>query len=121
MLIASLPSCKHITHLRHSSTFRYKTYITSSSTFRYGNAKFVDERHRHRYEVIFQLLLFYMFFSFEFSLKSLNVKYIKFWQVNPDMISEIEKAGLSFVGKDETGRRMEVICSWRTCLMCDSM
>ena len=24
------------------------------------------------------------------------------------MISEIEKAGLSFVGKDETGRRMEV-------------
>ncbi|KAG5405686.1 hypothetical protein IGI04_011805 [Brassica rapa subsp. trilocularis] len=45
----------------------------------YGNAKFVDERHRHRYEV------------------------------NPDMISEIEKAGLSFVGKDETGRRMEIV------------
>ncbi|XP_024015159.1 CTP synthase isoform X2 [Eutrema salsugineum] len=45
----------------------------------YGNAKFVDERHRHRYEV------------------------------NPDMISEIENAGLSFVGKDETGRRMEIV------------
>ncbi|KAL0743830.1 hypothetical protein Bca4012_085343 [Brassica carinata] len=45
----------------------------------YGNAKFVDERHRHRYEV------------------------------NPDMIQEIENAGLSFVGKDETGRRMENI------------
>jgi len=37
------------------------------------------------------------------------------------MISEIEKAGLSFVGKDETGRRMEVICLWKTCLMCDSV
>nr|VDC72770.1 unnamed protein product [Brassica rapa] len=45
----------------------------------YGNAKFVDERHRHRYEV------------------------------NPDMIQEIENAGLSFVGKDETGRRMEIV------------
>lgn len=39
------------------------------------------------------------------------MKYMNFWQVNPDMISEIEKAGLSFVGKDETGCRMEVICS----------
>ncbi|XP_020208399.1 CTP synthase [Cajanus cajan] len=45
----------------------------------YGNARFVDERHRHRYEV------------------------------NPDMISQLENAGLSFVGKDETGRRMEII------------
>jgi CTP synthase (UTP-ammonia lyase) len=45
---------------------------------RYGNARFVDERHRHRYEV------------------------------NPEMVPEFEKAGLSFVGKDESGRRMEV-------------
>ncbi|RID80679.1 hypothetical protein BRARA_A03322 [Brassica rapa] len=45
----------------------------------YGNAKYVDERHRHRYEV------------------------------NPDMIPEIENAGLSFVGKDGTGRRMEIV------------
>lgn len=29
-------------------------------------------------------------------------------QVNPDMVSQLETAGLSFVGKDETGRRMEV-------------
>lgn len=29
-------------------------------------------------------------------------------QVNPDMISTFENAGLSFTGKDETGRRMEV-------------
>ncbi|KAG6524731.1 hypothetical protein ZIOFF_014669 [Zingiber officinale] len=45
----------------------------------YGNANFVDERHRHRYEV------------------------------NPDMVPEFEKAGLAFVGKDETGKRMEII------------
>ncbi|CAL4909639.1 unnamed protein product [Urochloa decumbens] len=45
----------------------------------YGNASYVDERHRHRYEV------------------------------NPDMVQEFEKAGLSFVGRDESGRRMEII------------
>ncbi|XP_039799769.1 CTP synthase-like isoform X1 [Panicum virgatum] len=45
----------------------------------YGNASYVDERHRHRYEV------------------------------NPDMVPEFEKAGLSFVGRDESGRRMEII------------
>ncbi|XP_062180465.1 uncharacterized protein LOC133884890 isoform X2 [Phragmites australis] len=45
----------------------------------YGNASYVDERHRHRYEV------------------------------NPNMIPEFEKAGLSFVGRDESGRRMEII------------
>ncbi|KAL5540220.1 hypothetical protein UlMin_024020 [Ulmus minor] len=45
----------------------------------YGNESFVDERHRHRYEV------------------------------NPDMISQLESAGLSFVGRDETGRRMEIV------------
>ncbi|KAH9646070.1 CTP synthase [Citrus sinensis] len=45
----------------------------------YGNASFVDERHRHRYEV------------------------------NPDMVSQLENAGLSFVGRDETGRRMEIV------------
>ncbi|KAH6603408.1 ctp synthase [Trichoderma cornu-damae] len=45
----------------------------------YGNADVVDERHRHRYEV------------------------------NPAYVDELEKAGLSFIGKDETGRRMEII------------
>ncbi|XP_008786810.2 CTP synthase-like isoform X2 [Phoenix dactylifera] len=45
----------------------------------YGNVKYVDERHRHRYEV------------------------------NPDMIMELERAGLAFVGKDETGQRMEIL------------
>uniref|UniRef100_A0A0E0C4N3 CTP synthase n=1 Tax=Oryza meridionalis TaxID=40149 RepID=A0A0E0C4N3_9ORYZ len=45
----------------------------------YGNVSYVDERHRHRYEV------------------------------NPDMVPEFESAGLQFVGKDETGRRMEII------------
>ncbi|KAE8692050.1 CTP synthase [Hibiscus syriacus] len=45
----------------------------------YCNAPYVDERHRHRYEV------------------------------NPDMIGVLEGAGLKFVGKDETGKRMEVL------------
>ncbi|XP_021901553.1 CTP synthase 2-like [Carica papaya] len=46
---------------------------------RYGNRSFIDERHRHRYEV------------------------------NPSMISRLEGAGLSFTGKDETGQRMEIV------------
>jgi hypothetical protein len=41
--------------------------------------KHIDERHRHRYEV------------------------------NPIYINRFEAAGLQFVGKDETGERMEVI------------
>ncbi|KAB1212906.1 CTP synthase 1 [Morella rubra] len=45
----------------------------------YGNISFVDERHRHRYEV------------------------------NPNMISQLENAGLTFVGRDETGQRMEIV------------
>lgn len=45
----------------------------------YGNVSYVDERHRHRYEV------------------------------NPDMVAKFESAGLTFVGKDETGKRMEII------------
>ncbi|KAL6842779.1 hypothetical protein ACP4OV_027623 [Aristida adscensionis] len=45
----------------------------------YGNVTYVDERHRHRYEV------------------------------NPDMVPDFESAGLQFVGKDDTGKRMEII------------
>jgi CTP synthase len=44
----------------------------------YGEGESVDERHRHRYEV------------------------------NPDLIQQIEQAGLMFVGKDETGQRCEI-------------
>ena len=45
----------------------------------YGGADAVYERHRHRYEV------------------------------NPLLIDDIEKRGLKFIGKDETGKRMEMI------------
>jgi CTP synthase len=45
----------------------------------YGNKPYVDERHRHRYEV------------------------------NPELIDRIESAGLIFVGKDETGQRCEIM------------
>ncbi|KAM9352750.1 CTP synthase 1-like [Symphorus nematophorus] len=45
----------------------------------YGNVGYVDERHRHRFEV------------------------------NPELIQHFEKQGLQFVGQDEEGERMEVI------------
>ena len=45
----------------------------------YGNQSYVNERHRHRYEV------------------------------NPELIEQIEAAGLIYVGKDETGQRCEIM------------
>jgi len=45
----------------------------------YGGDDQIEERHRHRYEV------------------------------NPDLVPELEAAGLIFVGKDETGQRMEAM------------
>jgi len=45
----------------------------------YGNKATVEERHRHRYEV------------------------------NPEYIKDLEAAGLIFVGKDDTGERMEAL------------
>eukprot|EP00850_Spirogloea_muscicola_P001904 SM000007S20864 [mRNA] locus=s7:632755:638736:+ [translate_table: standard] len=45
----------------------------------YQKDGFIDERHRHRYEV------------------------------NPEMVPQLEEAGLRFVGRDESGRRMEIV------------
>ncbi|XP_076952249.1 uncharacterized protein LOC143625917 [Bidens hawaiensis] len=45
----------------------------------YHNPEYVDERHRHRYEV------------------------------NPEIVGDLEKAGLRFVGRDESGQRMEIL------------
>ena len=45
----------------------------------YGGVGHVDERHRHRYEV------------------------------NPELIEDIESSGLVYVGKDETGERCEIM------------
>lgn len=44
----------------------------------YDGAQEIEERHRHRYEI------------------------------NPEYIGKLEAAGLHFVGKDETGQRMEI-------------
>ncbi|EDK38976.1 conserved hypothetical protein [Meyerozyma guilliermondii ATCC 6260] len=54
---------------------------TESSNLRklYGGSDHVMERHRHRYEV------------------------------NPKLVEQIEEKGLKFVGKDETGARMELL------------
>ena len=45
----------------------------------YNSQPFIDERHRHRYEV------------------------------NPDLVDRLEAAGCAFVGKDETNKRMEIL------------
>ncbi|XP_049622753.1 CTP synthase 2 isoform X2 [Suncus etruscus] len=45
----------------------------------YGNVPFIEERHRHRYEV------------------------------NPNMINHFEKKDLNFVGQDDKGERMDII------------
>ena len=45
----------------------------------YNSQQFIDERHRHRYEV------------------------------NPDLVAKLESAGCKFVGKDETNKRMEIL------------
>ncbi|XP_019426250.1 PREDICTED: CTP synthase-like isoform X3 [Lupinus angustifolius] len=65
--------------MRLGSRRTYFQVADCKSSNLYSNVSFVDERHRHRYEV------------------------------NPDMISQLESAGLSFVGKDETGSRMEIV------------
>ncbi|KAK4237085.1 hypothetical protein C8A03DRAFT_16333 [Achaetomium macrosporum] len=44
----------------------------------YGGVEVIEERHRHRYEI------------------------------NPELVEMLESAGLHFVGKDETGERMEI-------------
>ncbi len=45
----------------------------------YGGAEVIKERHRHRYEV------------------------------NPEFIDRLQEAGMNFIGKDETGQRMEIL------------
>lgn len=44
----------------------------------YGGVQGVKERHRHRYEV------------------------------NPEFVDQLQEAGIQFIGKDETGQRMEI-------------
>ncbi|CAA2937329.1 CTP synthase-like [Olea europaea var. sylvestris] len=65
--------------MRLGSRRTYFQSTSSTSAKLYGSKSFIDERHRHRYEV------------------------------NPDMVQQLEDAGLSFTGKDETGDRMEII------------
>ncbi|CAK8562051.1 unnamed protein product [Lathyrus sativus] len=56
----------------------FQTKLCKSAKL-YGGKSFIDERHRHRYEV------------------------------NPDLVTSLENSGLSFTGKDETGQRMEIV------------
>lgn len=65
--------------MRLGSRRTYFQVTDSKSAKLYGNKSYVDERHRHRYEV------------------------------NPNMIQQFEKMGLSFTGKNESGERMEIV------------
>ncbi|KAG0499304.1 hypothetical protein HPP92_003995 [Vanilla planifolia] len=65
--------------MRLGSRRTYFHFTDCISAQLYGHPDYIDERHRHRYEV------------------------------NPDMIKELENAGLFFVGRDETGKRMEIL------------
>ncbi|WZZ75722.1 hypothetical protein YC2023_087092 [Brassica napus] len=65
--------------MRLGSRRTYFQAKDSKSAKLYGNRSFVDERHRHRYEV------------------------------NPAMVPRLESAGLTFPGKDESGQRMEIV------------
>ncbi|XP_049410276.1 uncharacterized protein LOC125873374 isoform X2 [Solanum stenotomum] len=65
--------------MRLGSRRTYFKVADCKSAKLYGNQSFIDERHRHRYEV------------------------------NPDMVQQLEDAGLSFTGKDESGHRMEIV------------
>lgn len=64
-----------------NTVFTHPTHEDGSNSIAkimYGNVSIVSERHRHRYEV------------------------------NPERVDAIHDAGLKFVGRDETGTRMEV-------------
>ena len=56
-----------------------QTLNCMSAKLYHPTSEHIDERHRHRYEV------------------------------NPDMVPDLEANGLRFVGKDETGQRMEIV------------
>lgn len=57
----------------------FNKHVTSISKQLYGNVDFVEERHRHRYEV------------------------------NPSLTHYFEEKGLNFVGQDVDGERMEIV------------
>ncbi|KAL8201564.1 hypothetical protein R6Q57_010711 [Mikania cordata] len=65
--------------MRLGSRRTYFHVTNCKSAQLYSNQSFIDERHRHRYEV------------------------------NPDMVAQLEEVGLSFTGKDESGQRMEIV------------
>lgn len=64
---------------KHLSIFQKGTEWSRLRALYGPNVSQISERHRHRYEV------------------------------NPEMVEDLEKAGLSFIGKDEKGERMEII------------
>ncbi|KAF3391438.1 CTP synthase [Penicillium rolfsii] len=64
---------------KHASIFQEGTEWSRLRALYGPNVSQISERHRHRYEV------------------------------NPEMVEKIEEAGLTFVGKDDKGERMEIV------------
>ena len=65
--------------LGNRRTLLHSKSCLSALLYESGPQGFIDERHRHRYEV------------------------------NPELVGALTESGMSFVGKDETGTRMEII------------
>ncbi|XP_054279940.1 CTP synthase 1 [Macrosteles quadrilineatus] len=64
---------------KRKTIFCDKPQFTSKIRQLYSNKEYIEERHRHRYEV------------------------------NKDYVEQLEAAGLKFVGTDEVGERMEIL------------
>ena len=66
---------------------RWHRYLTLQRSVTVQREQYIDERHRHRYEV------------------------------NPDLVDQLEQHGLRFVGKDETVPNLNPLPSqWQTAL-----
>lgn len=88
----------------------------------YGNVEYVEERHRHRFEVEAKHLLswedsnwFYWIIHVYSQVSPWGLILQLAWnallsiQVNPELKHHFEEKGLQFVGQDVEGERMEVI------------
>lgn len=105
-----------IDHLQHLPCIKLYCIFSLGlliETFRYGSPPHVDERHRHRYEVLHQYLFLNILLVFMciviICLELITCFYFYLLQVNPSFVPMLESAGLHFVGCDESRKRMEVL------------
>jgi CTP synthase len=77
----------------------------------YQAEQYIDERHRHRFVIMVLVGIVYQNLSLDS--KPCHPFYTNIsmsrYEVNPELVPQFEAAGLRFVGKDETGTRMEIV------------